>query len=146
MICCHFLLKCAWYTHMGAAATAQCDGRDAQTTKQHPNQLSDGWCSGGGNGAGPHFSAQTRINAPLSPSNPFQQYSGRQRGGQSACDGHGDAVNRANMVLMERRKLSKKSGLTRTTFSSLKKVITSLLLHHSVAKGYHEGMVPRILD
>ena len=62
------------------------------------------------------------------------------------CDGQGGAVHRANMVLMERRKLSKKSGLTRTNFSSLKKVIASLLLHHSVAKGYYKGVVHRSLD
>ena len=55
-------------------------------------------------------------------------------------------VHRANMVVKERRKLSKKSGLTRTNFSSLKKVIASLLLHHSVMKGYYKGMVPRSLD
>ena len=47
---------------------------------------------------------------------------------------------------MERRKLSEKSGATRTTFSSLKKVSASPLLHHSVGKGYHEGVVPRSLD
>ena len=48
-------------------------------------------------------------------------------------------------VLMERRKLSKKSGLTRMTFSSLKKVIASPLLHHSVVEDYSKGTVPRIL-
>ena len=51
-----------------------------------------------------------------------------------------------NWVVMERPKLSKKSGLTRTTFSSLKKAIASPLLHHSVTEGNYKGTVPRILD
>ena len=62
------------------------------------------------------------------------------------CDGRGGAVHRANMVVMERRKLSKKSGLARTTFSSQKKAIAKPLLNHSVEKGCHEGVVPRGLD
>lgn len=82
---------------------------------------SDGWCDGGGSDAGQHFAAQKRIDAPLSPNDPLQRYSGRHGRGQSVCDGRGGAVHRANMVVMERRKLSKKSGRARTTFSSLKK-------------------------
>ena len=60
--------------------------------------------------------------------------------------GRGGAEHCANMVVVERRKLSEKSGLTRKNFSSLKEVIASPLLHHSVIKGYHEGMVPLSLD
>ena len=38
---------------------------------------SDGWCDGGGSDAGQHFAAQKRIDARLSPNDPFQRYSGR---------------------------------------------------------------------
>ena len=105
-----------------------------------------GWCDGGVTDSGEHFAAQARIDAPLSPINPFQRYSGRHLGGQSVCDGRDGTVHRANMVVMERRKLSKNSGLTRTTFSSLKKVSASPPLHHSVVNDYCEDMVPRSFD
>jgi len=139
-------LKCVYYTYMVAARAGQCDGSDAWTTKKYQNQLWGGWCDGGGIDTGQHFAAQERIDTPLSPINPFQRYPGRNLGGQSVCDGRGGAVHRANMVVMERRKLSKNSGLTRTTFSSLKKVIASPPLHHSVVSDYCEDMVPRSFD
>ena len=61
-------------------------------------------------------------------------------------NGRGSAEDRANMVVVERRKLSEKIGCDANNFSSLKKVSASPLLHHSVGKGYHEGVVPRSLD
>ena len=61
-------------------------------------------------------------------------------------NGRGSAEDRANMVVVERRKLSEKIGCDANNFSSLKKVSASPLLHHSVGKGYYEGMVPRSLD
>ena len=35
----HSQLKCAYYKHMGAAATDQCNGGDAWAKKQYQNQL-----------------------------------------------------------------------------------------------------------
>ena len=61
-------------------------------------------------------------------------------------NGRGSAEDRANMVVVERRKLSEKIGCDANNFSSLKKVSASPLLHHNVGKGYYEGMVPRSLD
>ena len=49
-------------------------------------------------------------------------------------------------VVMGRQKLWKKSGLARTSVPSPNKVIASPLLHHSVVKDHHEGMMPRSLD
>ena len=105
-----------------------------------------GWCDRGVTDSGEHFAAQARIDAPLSPKDPFQRYSGRRRGGQSVCDGRSGAVHRANIVVTERRKMSKKSGLARTTFSSLRKEIASPPLNHSVGEVYYMGVVPRSLD
>jgi hypothetical protein len=61
-------------------------------------------------------------------------------------NGRGSAEDRADMVVGERQNCRRKSGAARTTFSSLKKVSASPLLHHSVGKGYYEGVMPRCLD
>ena len=39
-----------------------------------------------------------------------------------------------------------KIGSNANEFFKAQKVIASLLLHHSVVKGYYKGMVPRSLD
>ena len=111
-----------------------------------PASTLGGWWDSGGAGAGPRFAAQARIDAPLSPNNPFRWYSGRHLGGQSVYNGRGSAEDRADMVVFERRKLSEKIGCGANNFSSLKKVSASPLLHHSVGKGYYEGVMPRCLD
>ena len=133
------------YIHIcGGDGSARWKGRmDRKTVSE---SILGGWWESGGAGAGPHFVSQTRTDAPLLPNDPLQWYSWRHWGGQSVWNGRSGAVHRANMVVMGRQKLSEKSGLARTTFSSPPKVIASHLLHHSVVKDYHEGVVPRSLD
>ena len=64
-------LKYTWGIYMGAAATAQCDGRDTCKTKQDQNQLWEGGDTGvvlmlGHNAR--HKHAQTHRYRPTTPS------------------------------------------------------------------------------
>ena len=68
---CHSPLKYTWGIYMGAAATAQCDGRDTCKTKQDQNQLWEGGDTGvvlmlGHNAR--HKHAQTHRYRPTTPS------------------------------------------------------------------------------
>ena len=131
--------------HMGAAATAQFDGRDAWAMKQYQNQLLVGGEMGVALLLGHiyhHRHAPTPHHRPITPSSGIEE---GILGSQTVCSGRGCAEHQANMAEMKRRKQSKKSGLARTTFPYLKKATASPLLHHSILTGYYEGMVPRSL-